>query len=113
LTSLIKLPIKFIGTGEKIGSLDIFHPDRMADRILGLGDIMTLVEKANDVIDQDKAKKSMTRLLSGKMDLEDLLSQMEQMNKLGSLGSIAKMIPGLEGKISDSQFEEAEARMRI
>ncbi|MDE7433544.1 MAG: signal recognition particle receptor subunit alpha, partial [Mycoplasmoidaceae bacterium] len=73
LTSLLNVPIKMTGVGEKIGSLDLFYPERMADRILGLGDIMTLAEKAVDVIDENRSKKTMMRMLSGKMDLEDLL----------------------------------------
>ncbi len=103
LTHLLNIPIKLIGSGEKVGSLDIFYPERMADRIMGLGDIMTLAEKAKDVIDENAAKKSFTRMLSGKMDLEDLLNQTKQMQKLGSLGSIAKMIP-LAQSISEDKI---------
>ncbi|MDE6476962.1 MAG: signal recognition particle receptor subunit alpha [Mycoplasmoidaceae bacterium] len=73
LASLLNVPIKMSGIGEKIGSLDLFYPERMADRILGLGDIMTLAEKAADVIDENRSKKTIMRMLSGKMDLEDLL----------------------------------------
>ncbi len=73
LASLLNVPIKMTGVGEKVGSIDLFYPERMADRILGLGDIMTLAEKASDVIDEDRGKKTILRMLSGKMDLEDLL----------------------------------------
>lgn len=76
-------PIKFIGTGEKIGSLDVFYPERMADRILGLGDVMSLAEKAADIVDENQAKHALQRMLSGKMDLEDLMRQMEQLTKIG------------------------------
>lgn len=112
LTHLLNIPIKLIGSGEKVGSLDIFYPERMADRIMGLGDIMTLAEKAKDVIDENAAKKSFTRMLSGKMDLEDLLNQTKQMQKLGSLGSIAKMIP-LAQSISEDKIYEAETKIKV
>ncbi len=111
LTSLLNVPIKMTGVGEKIGSIDLFYPERMADRILGLGDIMTLAEKAADVIDENRSKKTLMRMLSGKMDLEDLLWQVEQMNKMGSLDSIMKMMPGTN-KISGEQIEAAEAKIR-
>ena len=114
LTSLIKVPIKFTGIGEKIGSLDIFYPDRMADRILGLGDIMTLAEKAADVYDEKQARNAMQRMLSGKMDLEDLLKQMEQLNKMGSLSGLMKMMPTkLNDKISENKVNEMEEKMKV
>jgi len=114
ITKLLNIPVKFTGTGEQVGSLDIFYPDRMADQILGLGDIMTLAEKAADKIDEEDAKHSFARMLSGKFDLEDLLKQMGQISKLGSLGSIMKMMPGnLQGQISEDQVAEAEAKIAI
>ncbi len=112
LASLLNVPIKMSGIGEKIGSLDLFYPERMADRILGLGDIMTLAEKAADVIDENRSKKTIMRMLSGKMDLEDLLWQVQQVNKMGSLDSIVKMMPGTQ-KISKDQVELAEEKIRI
>lgn len=112
LASLLNVPIKMTGVGEKVGSIDLFYPERMADRILGLGDIMTLAEKASDVIDEDRGKKTIIRMLSGKMDLEDLLWQVQQMNKLGSLDSVMKMMPGT-AKISESQINAAEEKMRV
>ena len=112
ITNLLNIPVKFTGTGEAIGSLDIFYPDRMADQILGLGDIMSLAEKAADRIDEDKSKKSFTRMISGKFDLEDLMTQMEEMSKLGSLGGLLKMLPGgLANKISETQLTDAEQKM--
>jgi signal recognition particle subunit SRP54 len=111
LISLLNLPIKLTGSGEKVGSLDIFYPERMADRILGLGDIMTLAEKASDVLDESRTKKSIGRMLAGKMDLEDLMYQMQQMSKMGSLGSVMKMLPNAP-KINESQIGEAEDKMR-
>ncbi|MBU3830872.1 MAG: signal recognition particle protein [Candidatus Ureaplasma intestinipullorum] len=114
LTSLIKVPIKFTGIGEKIGSLDVFYPDRMADRILGLGDIMTLAEKAADVYDEKQARNAMQRMLSGKMDLEDLMKQMEQLNKMGSLSGLMKMMPTkLNDKISENKLNEMEEKMKV
>lgn len=111
LASLLNVPIKMTGIGEKIGSLDLFYPERMADRILGLGDIMTLAEKAADVIDENRSKKTMMRMLSGKMDLEDLLWQVQQVNKLGSLDSVVKMMPGTQ-KITEDQISAAEQKIR-
>ncbi|XQP56052.1 MAG: signal recognition particle protein [Mycoplasmoidaceae bacterium] len=112
ITNLLNIPVKFTGTGEAIGSLDIFYPERMADQILGLGDIMSLAEKAADRMDEDKAKKSFTRMISGKFDLEDLMSQMEQVSKLGSLGGLMKMLPGnLANRVSEDQISDAEQKM--
>lgn len=112
ITNLLNIPVKFTGTGEAIGSLDIFYPERMADQILGLGDIMSLAEKAADRMDEDKAKKSFTRMISGKFDLEDLMTQMEQISKLGSLGGLMKMLPGnLANKVSEGQISDAEQKM--
>lgn len=113
LTSMLNVPIKFIGTGEKIGSLDIFYPERMADRILGLGDVMTLAEKAADLVDENQAKNSLQRMLSGKMDLEDLMRQMEQLTKMGSLSGIMKMLPSQFGQnISSEKIERMEVNLR-
>ncbi len=113
LTHLLNVPIKLIGTGEKLGSLDNFYPERMADRIMGLGDIMTLAEKAQDVLDETSMKKSLSRMLAGKMTFEDLLIQTKQMQKLGSLGSIVKMLPQAEKLMTNNSIEEAEEKMRI
>ena len=112
LIHLLNVPVKLTGNGEKLGSLDIFYPERMADRIIGLGDIMTLAEKASSVIDETQTKKSLTKMFSGKMDLEDLMFQMQQIKKMGSLGSIAKMIPAAQN-LADSDLESAEERIRI
>lgn len=105
------VPIKFIGTGEKLDQIDLFYPDRMVSRMLGMGDVLSLIEKASDVIDEDKASKSMNRMMSGKFDLEDMLEQMEQMNKLGSLGGIAKLIPGMP-KLSDEDEAKANEKLK-
>ena len=105
------VPIKFSGVGEKVTDLDIFHADRMADRILGMGDVMTLVEKAEEEIDQEEAKKAAKKMMKGKFDLEDMLAQMKQVQKLGSLGGLLKLIPGMP-KISPEQQAQAEKEMR-
>lgn len=91
---LTNVPIKFIGISEKLDGIDYFYPDRMASRILGMGDILSLVDKANEVIDEKKAEKSLKKMQSGKYDLEDFLTQMKQMKKLGSIESLLKLIPG-------------------
>ncbi len=113
LAALLNVPIKLSGVGEKIGSLDVFYPERIADRILGLGDIVSLAEKAADQVDERAAKGMLKRMLAGKMDLEDLMKQMKQMSGMGSLGSIIGMLPGMDDKISDDQIGEAEEKIRV
>jgi signal recognition particle subunit SRP54 len=93
------VPIKFLGTGEKTDELEKFHPDRMASRILGMGDMLTLIERAESALDQEKAQRSGERLLSGEFDLEDFLEQLSEVKKLGPLNQILEMIPGM-GKVS-------------
>ena len=105
------VPIKFTGVGEKVTDLDIFHPDRMADRILGMGDVMTLVEKAQEELDEKEAKRTVNKMMSGSFDLNDMLAQMKQINKMGSLGGLLKLIPGMP-KITPEQQEAAEREMR-
>jgi len=92
---LTNVPIKFIGVSEKMDGLDEFYPDRMATRILGMGDIMSMIEKAEQVIDQDEAEKTAKRMQQGKFDLEDFLSTFKQIKKLGPLENLLKMIPGV------------------
>lgn len=91
---LTNVPIKFVGVSEKLDGLDAFYPDRMASRIIGMGDILSIVDKANEVIDEKEAENSLKRMKSGKYDLEDFLKQMKQIKKLGSLESILKLLPG-------------------
>lgn len=88
-------PIKFMGTGEKIDDFEVFHPDRVASRILGMGDVVSLVEKARENLDQDEAARMAEKLAKAEFDFDDFLSQMRQMKKLGSVGSIAQMLPGM------------------
>ena len=102
-------PIKFMGVGEHIDDLEIFHPERIANRILGMGDIVSLVEKASENIDEQDAERMATKLQKGEFDLDDLLSQIRQMKKMGGLSSIMKFIPGLknlENKISHNDSAE-------
>lgn len=95
IVHMTQIPIKYIGTGEKMEALDIFHPDRMADRILGMGDVLTLIEKASNVLDEKKSQKAVNRMMDGSFDLDDMLEQMQQIKKLGSMSGIMKMMPGM------------------
>ena len=105
------VPIKFSGVGEKVSDLDIFHADRMADRILGMGDVMTLVEKVQEEVDEKEARRAANKMMSGKFDLDDMLSQMKQVQKIGSLGGLLKLIPGMP-KITPEQQAVAEKEMK-
>lgn len=91
---LTNVPIKFIGDSEKMDGIDYFYPDRMASRILGMGDILSIVDKANEIIDEKEAEKSLKKMQKGKFDLEDFLSQMKQIKKLGPLENLLKLLPG-------------------
>ena len=91
---LTNVPIKFIGVSEKMDGIDFFDPHRMADRILGMGDVVSLVEKANEIIDEKEARDTMKKMKSGKYDLEDFLTQMKQIKKMGPLENLIKLIPG-------------------
>lgn len=112
LISIINVPIKFTGIGEKPAALDVFHPDRMVDKILGYGDMITLAEQAAEKLDENVVKKSFQKMLSGKMDLEDLMNQMEQITKMGSIGSIMSMLPNAP-KITDQKIDEIEHKMKV
>ncbi len=90
-------PVYFVGTGEKVDDLEPFHPDRMAGRILGMGDVMTLIEKAQETVDQQAAQRAAEQLLAGTFDLEDFLAQLREMRKLGPIGDLLKMLPGVPG----------------
>ena len=109
---LTGLPIKYAGVGEKIDDLDVFYPDRMADRILGMGDIVSLVEKAKEQIDEKEAEKEAKKMMEGEFTLEDLLKQMKMVQKIGSLGAIAKMMPGMPN-LTDEQRIRAEKEMKL
>jgi signal recognition particle subunit SRP54 len=102
------VPMKFLGTGEKVTALEVFHPDRMASRILGMGDVLTLIEKAQTEIDQEEAEKASQRLLSGQFNLEDFLEQMQQVRRMGPLGQLMEMIPGMGKMTGDVDLSSAE-----
>lgn len=99
-------PIKMICVGEKIEDIEDYHPDRMANRILGMGDVLSLIEKAQTQFDEDQAKKTMDRLLKNTFNLEDMLSQFEQIKKMGSIKDVIGMIPGAAGKVKDADVNE-------
>ncbi len=101
-------PIKFVGIGEKLDDLDVFHPDRMASRILGMGDVLSLIEKAESSLDEKKAEELEKKLRQNRFDLNDLLCQMEEMKKLGSMKDILSMIPGLGKKIKDVDIDDRQ-----
>lgn len=105
--SITQVPVKFVGLGEKIDDLDVFHPDRMADRILGMGDIMSLVEQAQEKMDIEASTKSANRMMSGQFTLTDMLVQFQQLEKMGSLGGMMKLIPGMNQLAG--QIDEAKA----
>ena len=107
-------PVKFVGMGEKLSDLEQFYPDRMASRILGMGDVLSLIEKAGAELDEEKAKKMADKMKKAQFDFEDYLDSMEQMRKMGGLSSIMGMLPGmgnLGGKMPDLDSEENEKKM--
>lgn len=101
-------PIKFVGTGENLGDLDVFHPDRMASRILGMGDMLSLIEKAEQELDEKKAIELEKKLRKNKFDLNDLLDQLQQMRKLGSIKDLLKMLPGVSKKVDEIEVDERQ-----
>jgi signal recognition particle subunit SRP54 len=105
IRSVTGVPIKFLGTGEKVGDLEKFHPDRMASRILGMGDILTLIERAESSLDQEKARRAGERMLAGDLNFEDFLDQLREVKKLGPLTQLLEMIPGM-GKVSQGLSQE-------
>lgn len=117
IRQVVNKPIKFVGTGEKMDAIDAFYPSRMADRILGMGDIRSLVERAKAQIDEDEAKKLQKKIAQNKFDFNDFLNQIQQIKKMGNLKDLASMIPGV-GKmiknidIDDNAFKGIEAIIR-
>ena len=105
-------PIKFVGMGEKLDDFEQFHPERMASRILGMGDMLTLIEKASSAVDQKDAEKLARKVKEKGFDLNDLLDQMKQISKMGSMRSIINMLPGAAGKINDEQIEQGESQLK-
>ena len=114
IRTVVDKPIKFVGTGEKMDALDIFHPERMADRILGMGDIVSLVERAQEQYDEEEAKRLQKKIAKNQFDFNDFISQIQQIKKMGNLKELASMIPGV-GKalkdvdIDDNAFKSIEA----
>ena len=105
-------PIKFAGTGEKLDDLEVFHPDRMASRILGMGDVLTLIEKAQDEVDEKKAAEVAQKLKENSFDMEDLLEQIKQVRNMGPLGKILEMFPGMSGKVTDEAAQAGEQEIK-
>jgi signal recognition particle subunit SRP54 len=103
ISAVTGLPVKFLGTGEKTDALEPFHPDRLAGRILGMGDVLTLVERAQEAFDTKEAAKLQEKLKTASFTLEDMLEQLQQMKKMGPLGQVIEMIPGLGGMAKEAQ----------
>jgi signal recognition particle subunit SRP54 len=101
-------PIKFVGTGEKLGDLDVFHPERMAQRILGMGDVMSLIEKAETMLDEKKAAELEEKMLKNKFDMNDLLEQFRQLRKMGGMKDILAMLPGMGKQLRDVDIDERQ-----
>ncbi|MDD6516811.1 MAG: signal recognition particle protein [Prevotella sp.] len=106
IRTVVTKPIKFIGTGEKMEAIDVFHPDRMADRILGMGDVVSLVERAQEQFDEEEAKRLQKKIQKNKFDFNDFLNQIEQIKKMGNLKELASMIPGVGKAIKDIDIDD-------
>ncbi|MCU0504983.1 MAG: signal recognition particle protein [Chloroflexi bacterium] len=106
------LPVKFLGTGEKTDALEVFHPDRLASRILGMGDVMTLVERAQDAFDAKQAAQMEKKLRTASFTLEDMLDQLQQVQKMGPIGQLMEMIPGMGGFAKDAQASVDKGDLR-
>jgi signal recognition particle subunit SRP54 len=106
IRTVVNKPIKFIGTGEKMEAIDVFHPERMADRILGMGDIVSLVERAQEQFDEEEARKLQKKIQKNKFDFNDFLKQIEQIKKMGNIKELASMIPGVGKAIKDIDIDD-------
>ncbi|MBQ0074053.1 MAG: signal recognition particle protein [Prevotella sp.] len=106
IRTVVDKPIKFIGTGEKMEALDVFHPDRMADRILGMGDVVSLVERAQEQFDLEEAKRLEKKIAKNKFDFNDFLGQIQQIKKMGNIKDLASMIPGVGKAIKDVDIDD-------
>lgn len=106
IRSVVDKPIKFVGTGEKMDALDIFHPERMADRILGMGDIVSLVERAQEQYDEEEAKRLQKKIAKNQFDFNDFISQIQQIKKMGNLKELASMIPGVGKALKDIDIDD-------
>ena len=105
IRTVVDKPIKFVGTGEKMEALDVFHPERMADRILGMGDIVSLVERAQEQYDEEAAKKLQKKIQKNQFDFNDFLAQIQQIKKMGNLKDLASMIPGVDKQLKDVEID--------
>lgn len=105
IKTVVTKPIKFIGTGEKMEAIDVFHPERMADRILGMGDVVSLVERAQEQFDEEEAKRLQKKIQKNKFDFNDFLKQIEQIKKMGNIKDLASMIPGVGKAIKDIDID--------
>jgi signal recognition particle subunit SRP54 len=106
IRSVVEKPIKFMSTGEKMENLDVFHPDRMAQRILGMGDVVSLVEKAQQVFDEDEAKRLNSKIRKNQFDFEDFMTQLQQIKKMGSIKDIVGMLPGMNKMMKDVDIDD-------
>ena len=106
IRSVVNKPIKFIGTGEKMDALDVFYPERMADRILGMGDVVTLVERAQEQFNEEEARKLSKKIASNKFDFNDFLGQLEQIKKMGNIKDLMGMIPGMGKAVKEMDIDE-------
>ena len=106
IRSVVNKPIKFVGTGEKMDALDVFYPERMADRILGMGDIVSLVERAQEQYDEDEARRLQKKIAKNQFDFDDFLSQIAQIKKMGNIKDLAAMIPGMGKALKDVDIDD-------
>ncbi|MCA9954267.1 MAG: signal recognition particle protein [Anaerolineales bacterium] len=106
------VPIKFLGTGEKLNAIEEFYPDRLASRILGMGDVLTLIERAQEQMDQEEAEKAGKKMLQGDFNLEDFLNQMQQIKRLGPIGQLIEMIPGMNKMAKDVDLSNADKDLK-
>ncbi len=112
IRSITEKPIKYIGVGEKMSDFEVFHPERMASRILGMGDVLSLIEKAQEAIDEKEAGDLAKKMMTNELNFEDFLTAMEQMKKLGPLNKIMEMIPGMESQnVGKIDFEKSEKQL--
>lgn len=106
IRSVVDKPIKFVGTGEKLDAIDVFHPERMADRILGMGDIVSLVEKAQEQYDEEEARRLQKKIAKNQFDFNDFITQIQQIKKMGNLKDLASMLPGVGKQIKDLDIDD-------
>ncbi|MCF8445221.1 MAG: signal recognition particle protein, partial [Crocinitomicaceae bacterium] len=106
IKAIVNKPIKFVGTGEKMDALDVFYPSRMADRILGMGDVVSLVERAQEQFDEEEARKLQKKIMKDQFDFNDFLAQLQQIKKMGNMKDLMGMIPGMGKAIKDVDIQD-------